>query len=520
MSFHELEDFVENAILLVNQSQFSHLEKRNLAASLYGFQQAHDTSYTHFRVYDILKDIHYLYEWPLNRHPDFPTHPGYFSELDSKENAWIKEDLHTEDSGSIYMREKGGEKFLYFDAGDTFWNRVKDQLPEIDRQAPQFHPLPQVFFSLLREAERLQDNAFISQCYAVWVNSILEFYLDEQDGIPTNFSDWLGDEILLGIRKFAEKHQTTFEYQEEEEDFLSLPDYALEKELATNIEEEGKLAFLLDFENSLTELAQIYHQDRAAKAEPEQFERVYTFFRAKLDNSWRDGIFQVYNDDHEYTFLKELREEREGQEAVYACLIFQVDPNMKIVVCKIGIQNGLMLQWQNRGPMASPENQHFVQDIALYLEEDEMEHNEFISIYGGWKYDMRKSDTWLTACLENLWQFYEKYSPYVYTFFSQPLLNWTERNVEELMEERTKALSKGFNFFGNEMDFKLALARLNQHKGNLEELARYIAQVEDLQAQGLGSAGLQKRISQGLENIKSNTVHYPEISQIFSPRLP
>ena len=270
---------------------------------------------------------------------------------------------------------------------------------------------------------------------------------------------------MLEIRKWALKHQAVFEYQEEEEDFLLLPDFELEKELATSIEEEGKLAFLLDFESSLEELAQVYRHNIAQKEDLSQFERVYTFFRAKLDSSWEDGIFQIHNEDHEYTFLKKIKEEKEGEEAVYACLIFQIDPNMKVIACKIGIQNGLILQWQNRAPAATPQLQHFVQDIALYLSKSEIKNNSYIGTYGVWIYDVHKSDQWLTNCLENLWQFYEKYSPSVYAFYKQALSSWGEGKEKELMKRRVAALEKCFNFFGNEMDFKLALARLSQHLG-------------------------------------------------------
>ena len=183
MSFHELEDFVEDAILLVNQSLFSQSEKRNLVATLYRFQQAHDTGYTHFRVYEVLKEIHFLYEWPIERHPDFTTHKAYFDKLNIDENPWISGDIGTEaEIESVIVREINGQKFLYFDAGDAFWERVKDQLPPKDQQAPLVYPLPQVFLTLFQEAERQQDRSFMSLCYAVWVNGILEFYLDEQEG--------------------------------------------------------------------------------------------------------------------------------------------------------------------------------------------------------------------------------------------------------------------------------------------------------------------------------------------------
>ena len=87
------------------------------------------------------------------------------------------------------------------------------------------------------------------------------------------------------------------------------------------------------------------------------------------------------------------------------------------------------------------------------------------------------------------------------------------------MDRRRGVLDQDYSFFGNEMDFKLAVARLNQELGRPALAEQYAAEVRALLEEELGSDALQERIRRGLEHLRTGTGAYPEISQVFSQRL-
>ena len=515
MSFYQVEDIVEDAIHLVYESNLTHQEQRSLLFNLYKFQSLFDTSYTHLRVYDILKEIRYVYEWPLEKHPDYLADPSYFDELNPDETYWVPTHLSST-SGSVYIRSRENQVFLYFDAGDSFWERVRSQLPEIDQEAPQAYPLPVLLDQLMQLGKQAHNMDFVKRCYASFANAFLEYELGEEEGFPIKFSEWLEHNTLLSIRTFAETYQSELT-EEDEEEFYCLPDWESEVELAESPDRIAQVSFWLKLDSPLKAIKKAYMKELGKKENPDYYDLAYTFFRERLDESWQAGIREFYREDYQFSFWKKIKEAQEEEEAVFATLIFQLDK--RALQCKIGIQNGLILDWQQRAPSPRPEYQHFIQDLLLYLEEEEIESNKFIGTLGEWKYELKKSSKWLSQCLESAWKYLSLYSPQVYEFYSQPFSLWGQMQVEEVMKNRDKALKHCFNFFGNEMDFKLALAYWHHTRGNKELSAVYLDQVTDILEMGLGSSQLQDRIRQGIACMDTKEQSYPEVSTFFSIRL-
>ena len=518
MSYHQVEDIVEDAIYLVHQSPHLTLEeKRSFIFNLYRFQSYHDTSYTHFRVYPILKEVRFLYEWPLEKHPNFNSHSGYFDELDLEETHWIPGNL-TDSNFNVFVREMEGQANLYFDAGDNFWERVKENLPKADQKAPLTLTMPEIFFELLQLGEEQKDFEFVKKWYATFANQILDFEWGEEEGIPDKFEEWLTHPKLIEIREFAERHKEILLAPDKEVDELySLPSMEIEQEFADTPGDTGKIAFLLNFEIYLADLKRKHKKTRNPQGNPSYFNLAYSFFRGKLDDSWQDGIKEFYDGCLQLSFWKRIKAESCEEEAVFTTLIFQLDK--KAIQCKMGIQNGLILKWQNRQPIPRPEYQHFIQDLTLYLQEEELENNPYLGVFGEWKYEFKRSTPWLKNCLEDLWSYYQKYSPAVYEFYTIPFSTWGQTGSSELMSKRAKALEKSFNFFGNEMDFKLAIAFWHHRQGNPQKSQYYVKQIENILAKVMGSQQLRARIRQGLSCIQSDKGTYPEISTIFSGRL-
>ncbi|MEM6801047.1 MAG: hypothetical protein AAF696_06555 [Bacteroidota bacterium] len=445
MSFHQLEDFVEDAIRLIHIASLEKSEKRSLIFNLYNFQSAHDCSYTHFRLADILQEHHYFYQWPIERHPDYKTQTEYFSGLKLENGKWIKGSFAGDDA-QIYAREIAGKAYLYFDAGDHFWLRIKDQLAEEDQIAPRTYPSSLLFLKLLNIAAE-EESELLARVYAVFVNSILEFYLDARDSIPDKFEDWLKDQELLAIRSFAEKYQDQILDSEEEDEFLALADLEEEMEIATKEEDKAKISFLLDFSTSLDSLKKKFQKSKKGKKDPAKFEQLYQYFRERLDEGWKNGISQIHREDHEYSFIKKFDS---GEESFYASLILIGDIELNLIVCKIGIQMEKILSWQKREASPLPEHQHFIQDLTFFLKEEDLAENKLISNWGGWKYDLRHSEKTLMKRVVNMYEIFEKRSSKVFDFYGQSLYNWAAISTKDkVYQRRSKALDPGLNFFGS-----------------------------------------------------------------------
>ena len=505
MSYHQVEDIIEDAIHLVAQAELPLEEGRDLIFNLYRFHDQHDTSYTRFRVLEQLKTYRYLYEWPLEKHPDYATHPAFF---EGNKDVWLPVYVSDRNAGSVHHRNG----HCFFEAGDNFWERVKAQLPAPD----QAQSAPATFYRLLQIAQQQGEVLFVKRWYATFVNSILDYELDEENGIPKDFKAWLKEADLLGIRAFAQTHQASLATEDEDyedDELLALPELEEELELATDAKAKAQAHFLLDVQMPLADLKAAYEADLQSTPDYEPYERAYTFFRGKLGTEWTDGLKEMKPDQVLLTFQKK-------QEHLVTTLIFEFDPSFKLLRLDIGAQWPEILDWQNRAVSPDPARQHFITSLWGFSEEAAIQADSHTSGWGGWKFNPKHSKATLLKRMKSLWSFYQKNYADIEAAHRPNLKDWEgNADSDQLMAQRAVLLERGIGFFGNEMDFKLFLATLNAKAGQKAIAQHYLGEVEALLAQGLGSDQLQRRIAQGIAYITQNNGHHPEFSNLYSPRL-
>ncbi|MEO1409400.1 MAG: hypothetical protein AAFW73_05925 [Bacteroidota bacterium] len=518
MSYHQIEDLVEDAIRLIVRLEGNRFAKRDLIYHLYRFHDRYDTSYTRLRLRELLVDHHYLYQFPVDRHPDYAEQRDFLERDRSGQGAWIPADFSGE-AKSVYLLE--GQ--LYCELGDAFWQRIKGTLPLAEQELPEALPLPRLFHRLLEIGRAQNETTFLKRWYATWANSLLDGEFDPADGVPPNFEAWLQDPDLLQIRTFAEAqrlqlHSADPDYADD--DLLALPDLSEELELTNTAEERAKTAFLLDLQTPLAKLIKAYRSQRNKRPRYEKYRLIYQFFREKLGEHWRDGIVEDDRAEGMYSFLNVQPYPTTAEESFYACLLLEYSTEFKLVNLRIGIQRSRILDWQGRAVSAQPELQHFNEAPLAFGDEAALHRDPDISNWGGWKFSLKHSEKTLRKRLTALWDYYEQYSPRIYQFHRQPLTDWAGiADSQALMDRRRGVLDQDYSFFGNEMDFKLAVARLNQELGRPALAEQYAAEVRALLEEELGSDALQERIRRGLEHLRTGTGAYPEISQVFSQRL-
>lgn len=517
MSYHQVEDIIEDAINLLDRADILANEKRDLIYNLYRFHDRFDTSFTRFRVLSVLKDCHYAYQLPIEEHSDYQNHKAFFEAYDIDTGDWIPVDIIQQNS-SVYVQYRT----LFFEAGDDFWKKIKEQLPKVEQKLPKHIPLPLVFYTLLMFAEQQNEYIFIKRWYATFVNSVLEYDIDHNDNIPKLFSLWLKDDTLMKIRNFAQTHHKAIKLKDKiynNDELLALPNLKEEEQFARQVEKLAKLRFLLDLKSSLHTIEEKYRKENSPQLDFSKYDFIYNFFRVKLGNEWQDGIRETAKEDGLITFLTKIREKKRTNEADYACIIIEYSTERKTINFRIGIQNGMILKWQNRAASPKPELQHFTELLLVFIPEKELEKNKHISNWGGWKYDIKQSKNTLIKRLENLWMCYETYNPKIYKFYTSSVFDCAGIKDKELRKKRKKALNKGYSFFANEIDFKLFVACLNFKSGNMDFSNQYVSEIQDFLDKGLGSVHLKGRIKQGVFYIKTNEGVYPEITTIYSGRL-
>ncbi len=82
MSYHAIENLVEDLIGLLEKSNLSEAKQRHFVYNLYQFQMRFDTSYTELRQFKYLQQIHYLKKLPIAQHPDYKANRTYFEGLE------------------------------------------------------------------------------------------------------------------------------------------------------------------------------------------------------------------------------------------------------------------------------------------------------------------------------------------------------------------------------------------------------------------------------------------------------
>lgn len=513
MSYHQIEELVEDSICLVDKASLSKGEKRKLIYNLYRFHDKFDTDYNRFRILPALQKNGFIYTFPIKKHPDYSEHKEYFNQFDENSQEWIPVNINEAEQGSVYLKEKQ----LWFEVNDEFWHRMQSQLSEKDQQSPQKMTMPRLFLFILNLSFQHRDFLLTKRWYATFVNSILEFDLDENDGIPKAFNLWLKDDDLLKIRKFFEENQSVFSVKDStysNDDVLSIPKWSERLEFAKKPNERAILQFLLDTKTSLIDIEKRYIKEIDDQPDLTKYSLIYDFFRKKLDEQWQDGIKEIKknNEKGTITFLRKYKNEDIGPEEIYNCLILRYNTEVNLLSLEIGIQNTRILKWQNRQESSLPELQHFIEGLVYYCNEKEIEHDNNISNWGAWKYDIKDTHKTLTRRLDSLWYYFEKHYSDVNEFYCSSLSKWLNiSDSKKIIKKHRKLMNKGVRFFVNEMDFKLFIAALNVENKNHKTAKKYMKEIEDLLSQRPGSKQLNKRIKQGVDFLNKGEGTYPEI---------
>jgi hypothetical protein len=85
---HDVEDFAEHMVWLVDESNISDKEKIDLIHNIYQFHNLWDTGFTKLRVYDILIKTGYFRLFDPHEHPDYEKYKNFFDNLSNSNERY------------------------------------------------------------------------------------------------------------------------------------------------------------------------------------------------------------------------------------------------------------------------------------------------------------------------------------------------------------------------------------------------------------------------------------------------
>lgn len=118
MSYHEIENLVEDSVHLIERTELSAAEQRNIIFNLYNFQNRFDTSFTILRCFPFLEKIGFIKKLPIDQHLDYKKNPDYFKNLEDSD--WILSDINDEES-DVLFQEDG---YIFPQYGSQTWERL------------------------------------------------------------------------------------------------------------------------------------------------------------------------------------------------------------------------------------------------------------------------------------------------------------------------------------------------------------------------------------------------------------
>lgn len=460
MSMHEIEGLVEDSVLLLNETNKSTQEMRELFYNLYRFQAMFDTGYTHFRVKDILQQNQFLLSLPLTDHPSYTNKTKKIAEL---EEAINKNNSQWLDDAICMRDEDSGELVVYFDYGSKLWqklinkNIIKDTASE-----PKLMKVSDLAHTMMQEASKQKNDLLTMQWYVITSNCFAEDYVDE--AIYKSFPEFIKDKKVNDSKALALK--AGVKNYHERDGYLTKQSWKEEQDLSGNdpIDKQFVTRFWLDLETTKNQLIKAYEAELAAIKElnkNNKKQKKIDFITDELsqflnqENGWVQVPFAEFsngddndiNNDKEsktqWLWYKDSSDTNKGKlkldvfdDDYYRQLIkVEFDEGAKGIYCKLGLQFGKILRWQKQQSDANPVFWHFKSDLLRNFDFDNPENEKLVNFMGIWNYPLSASNKKLKESL-SIFSDYLKNESENISQFALNEFNYTlfERDCDQLMD--------------------------------------------------------------------------------------
>jgi hypothetical protein len=377
MSYHAVENLVEDAVHLIAESKLPVEEQRKLIYNLYRFQNKFDTGYTVLRCFSFLENIAFLKKLPLDQHPDFKKDPDYFSNLE--ESNWIHADVDLADDGDVVYYENG---FIFPEYGSQLWERlVKVGKWKEAIEKPQNIPVLRLTVDIIALAEKHGDTLLMHNFFLAFLNAYLEFDIDSTDGIPERFEDWINHPELLQLRELFIRH-SLLQIKKKEADF-NIPSRSTELTLDSDPARLAKVDFLMNAKKTVEKIYQSYLKaQKALKGMVSKVEAIGDLVKMELEK--REWIFvseveEQNSKTFKWLWYRDVPSTRHTNR-IFTEIILEVEH--RALLAKKYVQHGLLLEWQEKPLTKSVTDAHFETNHIELIDDEEVEEN--LNFFGLW----------------------------------------------------------------------------------------------------------------------------------------
>ncbi|MGO4877406.1 hypothetical protein ACEN2P_12470 [Pedobacter psychrotolerans] len=519
MSMHEIEDLVEETTHLVDQSSDHDLmAKRDILFNLYQFEAFFDTSYTHFRVMDILLKNRFVYRIPVAEYPQLGITEA---QLPADEDGdWVCDENQ---NALAYAQSENGAMYLYVDAGEIFWKRLceLDILPKADQQPPQQFSIPQLVKIVMLEAEKQQQTDVLKEWYNLFANAVLAGDFGASEGISDSFEGILNDPHLSELRAIAVRNQLDRQkVSPASGDYLSFPGVKTNLTGTESLEESYKIRYLLDFSKDTLQLEAAYRKDQGAmEAGPAKTAMIlptidgylaplnWTYVEIAPEKTWR--------------WYQDLEDDQFGGPGHRCFIQLQLDTAENTLFCQLALQHSLILKWQEKQPSLLPENWHFYHELSGWLNDDFTEKNRHLSSWGSWKFDLKQSEKVLKSHLENLIAGLKQnsYFDFVMAEFPEKFLAQDPQRILYLLDEGedgTGIIPK-YVLFDSKVTSLIAFAKWAAEKKDEQQAAKIMDQIMEMATTSEVSALQQEVVIDPLVRVwqENKVIIFPPVWQLY-----
>lgn len=478
MSMHEVEDIIEETVHLIDATVSTDAQKRSYLYNLYQLEYYFDTSYTQFRVMGILLKYHYVYKLPLNAHPDFKKKGFTYDE----DGGWIQS---VDQEYSVYAKKEEDGIFLYGNAGSAIWQHWVDAgtLTGNDKTAPEKLSVPATILTFMQLAATQQNKQLLEGWYALFVNSCLGFTFGENEGIPKNFAVLVKDKTILDIRELAQQFELGKKRRkEDDEDLCILPATKSEKELADTPDELYRVLFFLDLKKELPALVTAYKKASKPVENPEsKIAAIKTAIESVLSDEWIYVGETKVSDQTRWLWYTD-KQDAHGTHRVFLSIEYSSGLNMIYPVA--AIQHALILKWQQRQPDDVLKHLHLKTALSTMLPEEIVAQSKLINGFGGWMYNIKKSDKILQTTLNHLTAHLLSGIETYYEFVTKEFPDtWFDRDVDEMMAAFSDYPMPEYLLFDTLYYIPLLFSYHYKDKGDKMKAQQYLEQAASMSEQ-------------------------------------
>ncbi len=132
MSMYEIEGLMENTVTLIDKSEATSPQKRNLIWNAYELQGAFDCSFTHFRVMPLLQRNEFVQTYEREAFPMYQDFSAFFDGLEEESFTWICENpaaAWSGENGAIAYWDKDSKK-VFVDFGSPYYSLHPEEKPQ------------------------------------------------------------------------------------------------------------------------------------------------------------------------------------------------------------------------------------------------------------------------------------------------------------------------------------------------------------------------------------------------------